>query len=144
MPQRLNSYLATSQELRKFTHKTLELAALQQQYRQLAPPKLAHASQVIGFERQILIIGANNSAIAAKLRQLTPQFVRLFQGAGAKVTGIQIKVQVANPVRMRKSPDYSLSVAEKQHLADYAASMPDSPLKSALQRLAAGTQKFKS
>jgi hypothetical protein len=141
--QRLNSYLAASQELRKFARKTHELAALQRQYRQLAPPTLAKASQVIGFERQILIIGASNSTIAAKLRQLIPQFVRLFQGAGAEVTGIRITVQVASPLRTRKSPDYSLSVAGKQHLADCAASMADSPLKDALQRLA-NVRKFKS
>jgi hypothetical protein len=138
VPRRLNSYLATSLELREFAHKTQELAALQRQYRLLAPSTMASASQVIGFERQVLIIGACNSAIAAKLRQLAPQFVQMFQGSGAKVTGIRVRVQVANQPPVRKLPHPPLGAAGRQHMKDLAENLPDSPLKQAVQRLAKG------
>jgi hypothetical protein len=138
MPRRLNSYLAASQELREFTHKTQELAALQRQYRQMAPSNLANASQVIGFERQVLIIGADNSAIAAKLRQLAPQLVHLFQEGGAKVTGIRVRVQVAQQPPVQKLPHLSLGAAGRQQMKNLAENLPDSPLKQAVQRLAKG------
>jgi hypothetical protein len=138
MPQRLNAYLAASQELREFARKTQELATLQRQYRQLAPSNLASASQVTGFERQILIIGAENSAIAAKLRQLAPQLVHLLQGGGAKVTGIRVRVQVAQQPPVRKLPHLTLGASGRQHMKNLADNLPDSPLKQAIQRLAKG------
>jgi hypothetical protein len=140
VPQRLNSYFAASRELRGLAHQAQQLIVLQRQYRQLAPQSLAHASQVIGFERHILILGADNSAIAAKLRQLAPQFVHLFQESGAKVTGILVKVQVATTATKRASPRHSLGAAGRQQIATLAAGLPDSPLKIALQRLLAREQ----
>jgi hypothetical protein len=139
VPQRLSTYFSASQELRTIAQKTQELAALQQQYRQIAPPTLATASQVIGFERHTLVIGANNNTVAAKLRQLAPQFILLFNGVGSKVTGIRVKVQVARPLPHRKSPNNSLSVAGSQQLAKLAESLPDSPLKKALYRFSKST-----
>ncbi len=136
MPQRLNSYFATSRELRGLTHQAQQLAALQKRYRQIAPPPLARASQVIGFERHILTLGAENSAIAAKLRQLAPQFVHSFQESGLKVTGIRVRVQVTAAAPRRPPQRPALSVAARQDVAALAAKLPDSPLKNALQRLA--------
>ncbi len=135
MPQRLNSYFAAHHELRALAHKAQQLAALQKQYRQLIPPTLAHASQVIGFEQHILTVSANNGATAAKLRQLAPQLAPRFQENGIKVTGILVKVQVAYPPLAAKKPRHSVGEEGRQHMAALAAALPDSALKSALQRL---------
>lgn len=118
------------------THQAQQLAALQQQYRQIAPPTLAKISQVIGFERHILILGAGNGAAAAKLRQLSPQLVQVFQENGLKVTGILVKVQVAVPASRLPRARPSMAPAGRQQVAALAATLADSPLKTALQRLA--------
>lgn len=96
---------------------------------------LAQASQVIGFEQQVLTLGADNSAVAAKLRQLAPHFVQLFQENGVEVTGILVKVQVAAPSAARIPDGRTLNAAGRQQISGLVSTLPDSPLKDALQRL---------
>ncbi len=136
MPQRLNRFFAGSPELRGLTHQAQQLATLQQQYRQFAPPTLAQISQVIGFERHVLILGAANSAAAAKLRQLSPQLVQVFQENGLKVTGILVRVQVTVPGGKQAPARPPIAPEGRQQMAALAASLPDCPLKTALRRLA--------
>ena len=133
--QRLNSYLGASPELRRLSGKAEQLSALQRLYAQLAPPSLARASHILQLERQTLLIAADNGAIAAKLRQLIPELVRLFQNRGCEVTGIRVRVQVAPPSPVRAEAPAALSATGRKQLLDAAGKMPDSPLKSALQRL---------
>ncbi|MBI5436330.1 MAG: DUF721 domain-containing protein [Nitrosomonadales bacterium] len=136
MSKRLKSYFSASQELRQLSRKAGQLVALQRHYEQLAPPSLVRASRVWQLDRQTLTLAADNSAAAAKLRQLAPELAHLFQGAGCEVTGIQVRVQVARPPILRTPTPASLSAAGRQRLTDLAGKLPDSPLKSALQRLA--------
>jgi hypothetical protein len=133
--QRLNSFFTSSPELRQLTLRAQQLAALQRKYQETVPPSLAHASRVIGFEQHILTLGADNIAIAAKLRQLVPQILHLLQLNGSEVTGILVKVQVAQPHATRSQSSHSVGKTGKQQIEDFTASMHDSPLKSALQRL---------
>jgi len=133
--QRLNSFLSASPELRELTLKARQLAALQLRYQQTAPPTLARASHVIGLERQLLTLGADNSAIAAKLRQLAPQLLSQLQENGVEVTGILVKVQVAQPTATHDHSSHTLGKTSRQQIADLALTMPDTPLKQALQRL---------
>jgi hypothetical protein len=133
--QRLSSYFAASRELRELTHKAQQLAMLQQHYLRTVPPTLAHASRVIGLEKCQLIIGADNSAIAAKLRQLGPRILELLQADGAEVTGILVRVQVAPPPATRDQAGHTLGEAGRRQVSEMTGTMPDSPLKRALQRL---------
>jgi len=134
--KRLNSYFSVSQELRQLSRKAGQLVALQRHYERLAPPSLVRASRVLQLDRQILTLAADNSAIAAKLRQLAPELANLFQGAGCEVTGIQVRVQVARPPIIYTPIPALLSATGRQRLIDLADKLPDSPLKNALQRLA--------
>lgn len=136
MSKRLNSYFSVSLELRQLSLKAAQLVALQRHYELIAPPSLVRASHVLQLERQTLTLAADNSAAAAKLRQFAPELAHLFQGAGCEVTGIQVRVQVTRPTVMRTPTPSLLSATGRQRLADLAGKLPDSPLKSALQRLA--------
>ena len=136
MSQRLNSYFAASQELRRLSHKAGQLLVLQRHYERVAPSSLVRASRVLQLEQQTLILAANNGATAAKLRQLAPELARLFQSAGCEVTGIQVRVQVAMPPAKRAHTPATLSATGRKRLMELAVELPDSPLKSALQRLA--------
>ncbi len=135
MPQRLNSFFAGNPELRGLAHKAGQLAALEQLYRQAIPPALAKTSRVIGFERHTLTIGADNNAIAAKLRHLTPHVLKKVQESNVEVTGILIKVQVGQPEAPPAHAAHVMSSTGRQELVGLAANLQDSPLKRALLRL---------
>ena len=136
MSNRLSSYFNASQELRQLSHKVDELLTLQRHYAEIAPSSLVRASHVMQIDQQTLVIAADNGTVAAKLRQLAPGFTQLFQNRGYEITGIQIRVQVTLPVTTRSPRPTSLSSIGRQQLVDLTVKLQDSPLKTALQRLA--------
>jgi hypothetical protein len=136
LPQRLNSFFTRNQELRQISGKVRQLRAIQLLYEQVAPPSLLRSSHVAQMEHNLLTLAANNSAVAAKLRQMTPELVRQLQLHGCEVTGIQVRVQVTSPSVTRTAAPSSLSAQGQQQLSELAKTLGDSPLKSALQRLA--------
>jgi hypothetical protein len=136
VPQRLNSFFTGNPNLRELAQKAGKLATLDRLYRQAIPPALAKTSRVIGFEQHTLTIGADNNAIAAKLRHLTPHVLKKVQESNVEVTGILIKVQVSQPVTAPHGQGaHILSETGHQQIADLAANLSDSPLKRALLRL---------
>ncbi len=134
--QRLNSFLGASREMRPLLGKAKVLATLQRHYETIAPPALAKHSQVLWMERGILTLSANNGAIAAKLRQLAPDLAMQLRDKGCEVTSIHIKVQVSPKAEVHQPKAAKLSATDRQHFAELAAHLPDSPLKQALQRIA--------
>ena len=92
------------------------------------------------IEDRILTLAANNSAVAAKLRQMAPELITQLQLHGCEVTGIQVRVQVGFQPAKHPNTPASVSTEGKQQLSDLAASLKDSPLKMALQRLAGITK----
>ncbi|MDO8412175.1 MAG: DciA family protein [Gallionellaceae bacterium] len=136
MPQRLNSYFHASHELHQLSHQVAQLVALQRHYEHFAPAPLVLASHVVQLAQQTLVIAANNSAVAAKLRQLSPRLTQYFQDNGHEITGIQVKVQVSSSPPARRSSPLTLSLVAQQKLVMLAENLSDSPLKKAIQRLA--------
>ncbi|MEO6423391.1 MAG: DciA family protein [Candidatus Nitrotoga sp.] len=132
----LSSYFNASQELRLLSHKVDQLLILQRHYEQFAPPSLTRNSHVVQIDQQTLIVAADNGTVAAKLRQLAPELTKSFQNREYEITGIQIRVQVALPISILPPRLTSLSNAGRQQLVDFSVKLQDSPLKSALQRLA--------
>ena len=141
MSLRFNSYLDASPELHQLADRAKQLRALQRHYEQVAPPSLARASHVVHLEQNLLLLAADNGAVAAKLRQLAPELARLFKDKGHEVTVIQVRVQVTVPPTKRSATPALLSATGRQTLDDLAGILPDSPLKSALQRLARNQKK---
>ena len=135
MPHRLNSYFTGQPELRGLVRQAQRLTALDELYRSATPATLAKTSRVIGLEQQILIIGADNGAIAAKLRHLIPNILNQIQKGSAEITGIRVKVQVNSAPAQPHAVPHAMSEKGRQSLTDFAASLDNSPLKSALQRL---------
>jgi hypothetical protein len=135
LPQRLNSFFKTSQELSQLSGKVRQLRALQQLYEQVTPSSLLRSSHVVQIEHNILTLAASNSAIAAKLRQLAPELIKQLVLHGCEVTGIHVKVQVTLHANAPPQPVTLISPHGKQELNNLAGTLPDSPLKRALQRL---------
>ena len=140
VPHRLHSYFHGNQELRQLSQQAEQLLALQRDYEQVAPPSLARASHVLKIDRQTLFIASGNGMIAAKLRQLAPSLTEQFQHMGYDISGVQVKVYISvTPPPPAPRPS-SLSPAGRQELADFTLKLKDSPLKTALQRLATGNE----
>jgi hypothetical protein len=133
--QRLSSFFTGNATLRDLARTSQQLAALDRLFREAIPPSLASASRVIGVERHVLKVGAENSAVAAKLRQLAPQILLRLQEDNAKVTGILVKVQVGRPQAKPTRAARVLSQTGRQQIEELASNLADSPLKSALLRL---------
>src|SRR5512140_2837110 len=91
VPHRLKAYLASNLELRQLSSKAEQPSALQRHFDNIVPPSLKNSSHVLQLNRQAVIIAATNGAVAAKLRQMAPELISLFQARGCEVTGIQIK-----------------------------------------------------
>jgi hypothetical protein len=139
VPYRLNAFLESNQDLRHLSQRAKQIATLQRHYQLIAPPSLLQASRVMQLHDQTLILSADNGAVAAKLRQISAELISSFRTRGCEVTGIQIKVQV----RVRATPatprPRMLSKKGQKELEDLALNLQDSPLKSALKRLAKRT-----
>lgn len=89
------------------------------------------------FEQGVLTIAANNSAVAAKLRQIVPDLLQQLQPLQLnEVTGIQVKVQVTNPAPVIPKHHAELGAKGKQEISHLIETLADSPLKAALQKLA--------
>lgn len=135
MSQRLNSFFASSQELRQLAGKAKQLLTVQQHYEQAVPPALRRASRIMQCDQQILTISADNGAIASKLRQMAPDLLKHLQKHGYQVTVIQVRVQVTHQPPFSAAVKPVLSTRGKQQLSELAGKLPDSPLRRALQGL---------
>jgi hypothetical protein len=100
------------------------------------PHALARSCTVANYKRGKLIVFAENNAVAAKLRLLTPTLCDRLSGRGIEVTGMEIEVQAPEQAREKRSKSSLLSDTAVQYLVRFASQLPESPLKSCLERIA--------
>ena len=136
MTQQLKSLLSSNQELRPLLTKARALSALHGHLIAVAPPLLVQSAQVLGLQLGTLSIAVANAAIAAKLRQLAPELVAKLQNRGCEVSGIRVKVQVSFERGRPKSVPRKLSKTAQNALNGLSLSLDDSPLKTALEKMA--------
>lgn len=137
---KIGFYLNSSADLRTLTREARRIAELQRVFLIIAPQPLAQACCVKQLRAGTLTLLAENSAIAAKLKQLAPRLLTAYQKQGVEVTSIRIEVQVkeAQPGSSSARPPKFLSVETIENLNSLTAGLEDSPLKQALTRLAEG------
>ncbi len=122
-------------ELRSLLDAAQALSALQQQFNDVSPPLFAQSTQVLGLHRGTLFVATKNGALAAKLRQLSPELVTKLQNKGCEVNGIRVKVQVSYATPAIKQDPRQLSRTAQQQLLELSEGLDDSPLKQALKKL---------
>jgi hypothetical protein len=129
--------LDADNDLARLSAHAERLLKLQRIFERAAPAALAKHGRVANMKLGKVVIHAANSAVAAKIRQLTPRLTEVFRQTGVDVNEIQVKVQPdaahanaivpANPAIIGKSA--------KQALTSLAEKLPHgSPLKAALER----------
>lgn len=134
--QKLQSWLASGAVLSSLAHQAAALGNLQRVWETLAPAPLGSACRVGGIKESVLLLYANNGAVAAKVRQLAPSLLEKLKKKGLEVTSIQVRVQVdvmGEPVRLPKNR--VLDEVARESLRDLAEHLEESPLRAALEKM---------
>ena len=138
MPARkIGDFLAVSGELKALSREARRLAEVEQRLFEALPRALAEAARVKSLRAGTLVLSADNSAVAAKLRQLGPRLLMHVRKLEPEVSGIRIEVQPA-PQQGKRSggPEKSLpGTATITNFQSLAEGLRESPLKSALERM---------
>lgn len=134
----LGTLLGATEELKALQARVRRLRHLQTLYLGSAPRELASSSRVKSYKAGTLFVGADNAAVAAKLKQLAPRLLASLQEIEGEITKIRIEVQVGGRPSertyiSRKKPLTSETARRFQALS---AQVKDPDLKAALARLA--------
>jgi hypothetical protein len=131
----IGSLLRSLRELQATLVRVKQLTALQQIYVGAVPRDLARRSRV-AFERSgTVVVVADTSAVAAKLKQLAPRIVVEIVKFVPEVTSIQVEVQVTRGSDAHTLPRPAIGPRGLTSLRELRDALPDSPLREALDRL---------
>lgn len=136
---KIDFYLNSSNSLRPLADEARRIAELQQVFLKVAPQPLTQACCVKQLRAGILVLLAENAAIAAKIKQLFPRLLTHYQKLGWQVTAIRVEVQVTETLQqsVAKRTRTRLSIETIENLELLAAGLEDSPLKQALTNMVA-------
>ena len=134
--RRIRALFKDDTELQALISHAGSLAKLQKIWRDVVPQPLRAFTQAGGLKHRRITVLADNGAVAAKLKLLAPTLLKNLQIKGLEVTSIRVEVQVKSLVRSREKAPRLLSHNAAASLSGLAATLPDSPLRTALQHLA--------
>ncbi|MGH8635732.1 MAG: DciA family protein [Burkholderiales bacterium] len=138
MPARkVSEILGADNALGNLAAASRRLEQLQRIYLETVPAAFSRASRVGSARGGVATIIASNGAMAAKLRQMTPRILDGFKRHGLEFNSMRIEVQ-ADAVAERPSAAGAmrLSPAASSALEEALRTVPPSPLRDALKRLA--------
>lgn len=138
MHNSLENYLEAADGAGKVLAHARLLMKLTRLYEGFAPAHLGRASCVANYKSGIVVIHAESGAVAAKLRQMAPSLAGEFFKNGLECSGVQVKVQARESAAQSiTSTQKPLSARTGRELSELTGSLPDSPLRAALQSLLA-------
>lgn len=136
MPNSLDYYLEAVDGVGKLMAHARLLLRLSGLYLEIVPKHLGQASTLANYKSGIIVIHAENGAIAAKLRQMAPSLSEGFAKRGVECNGLQVKVQAReNTSQSMPSTPKPLSSQAVGALTDLRDTLPDSALRGALDGL---------
>ncbi len=138
MQKSLENYLEATDGAGKVLAHARLLIKLANLYQKIAPAHLSQASTLANYKSGIIVIHATTGAVAAKLRQLAPSLSDGFSKRGIECNGVQVKVQAPEiNTQSMTSTQKPLSIKTEQGLCELRDQLPQSPLRSALEKLLA-------
>ena len=136
MQKSLEDYLEAPDGAGKILAHARLLLKLTRLYETIAPAHLAAASHLANYKSGIVVIHASSGAVATKLKQLAPTLADGFSRKGIECNGVQVKVQARETgTQSMTSTPRPLSLRSSQAIGDLRDSLPDSPLRTALDSL---------
>ena len=134
----IRAYLDSAAGIAGLLPQAERLIELRRIYSKLVPQQLLRSSSIVNYRQRNVVIFADNNAIAAKLRLLSPRLVNDFSKYGVEVTGIRLEVQPRQePLKETAPKRAKLSRAGAESLQALARQLPESKLKQALAGMAA-------
>lgn len=134
--RRLDALLRDNAELQAISGQASRIAELQKIWSDIVPQALRPYTRAGGLQHRRISVFADNGAVAAKLKMLAPGLLKSLQNKGLEVTAIRIEVQVKSTPRARPTQPRQLSCAAAKTITSLAESLPQSALRSVLERLA--------
>lgn len=134
--RRLNALFKDNAQLTALADAASKFTGLQKIWEGIIPENLRPFTRAGGIKHRRLTVFADNGAVAAKLKLLSPNLLKNLQNKGLEVTSIRVEVQVQSKRRARPEEARTLSGKAAGTLSQLAEKLPDSPLKEALRRLA--------
>lgn len=132
----LRAYLDSAAGIAALLPQAERLIELRRIYSELVPQPLLQCSSIVNYKQENVVIFAENNAIAAKLKLLSPRLVNDFSKRGLQVTGIRLQVQPRQEPRKALTPKQAkLSAAGAESLEALAKRLPDSRLKQAVTEM---------
>ena len=132
----LDDCLNADESMARLTAHAGRLLKLQSLFEEMAPAALARTCRIANFKSGVIFIHAENGAVAAKLRQITPSLNEDFRSRGVQVTEIRIKVQPLDVATHHGLPPKAAVLGDpsRASIARLTASLPDGPLRESLGR----------
>jgi hypothetical protein len=130
----IGSLIAGSEDLKAIHVHAQRIARLDRAYRAAVPKQLSRRSRVADERAGALLVIAESSAVAAKLRQLVPRIVSDIVKSAPEITAMRIEVQVGAAKPLPRPPR-GVSVQGMASFSRLHDELPDSPLRDAVARL---------
>jgi hypothetical protein len=134
-PQPLHRILAADPAIAGWDARRRREQALQVLVRRQLPRPLAERIRVADMEGTELQLAAEAGAVAAIVRQRTPELLASLRHNGWEFTGIRVRVQVRTSPA--PPPKIDMNQPDKEslrRLAEFGRTLPAGPLKAALGR----------
>jgi hypothetical protein len=131
----IGSVLSSLRELEATLVRVDRLAALQRIYAETVAGDLANRSRVVLERAETVVVVAETSAIAHKLKQLAPRVVEKIVKFAPEVTSIQVEVQVTPPGDPRPRARPVIGPHGLKSLGELRDMLPESPLREAVSQM---------
>lgn len=116
------------------------LLKLSRRFEAVAPGAFHAVARVVNYKSGIIVIHAENGAIAAKIRQMSRRLCDELAKGGTQCIDLEVKVQPRqSPFQSKPSLTKNLSGAACNRLGQLAGELPAGPLREALTRLVASS-----
>ncbi len=136
-PKNLRAYLDSAAGIAALLPQAERLLELRRIYDEIVPHQLSRSSSIVNYKRGNVVIFAESSAIAAKLKLLSPGLINDFSKRGAQVTGIRVEVQPRREAPgVPQAKQARLSKAGAAALAALSRRLPESRLQRAVANFA--------
>ena len=100
------------------------------------PESLARSCSIANYKQGKIVIFAANSAVAAKLKLLSPALLEKLSKRAIEVTGLEVRVQPLNLAGQPVEKSAKMSAEAVRGLGRLFEQLPDSELKTVLGRIA--------
>lgn len=138
MAKSLQEHLVSTEGLARLAAHAQRLLEFQRTLETILPEALRPHARVANFRLGKIFIHTSNSAVAAKVRQLSPRIASALSSSASKVTEIGVSVQASPSTRPKETHQRPALPGnqQKQGLTLLAQNLPpESALKRAIDRL---------